>query len=137
QDILLAAAKEAQTFQRKTSRDAQDVALANLKKSMEYTELPPAEVAKVRTKLKPVIDKYSANVGADFGAQGYTETEKRRGKYPRLRPSARGAPAATARRFARRSPLNTTMRNVGIAVAGAGLIGPRHIEEIRKRRCAT
>jgi predicted dehydrogenase len=29
------------------------------------------------------------------------------------------------------------MRNVGIAVAGAGLIGLRHIEEIRKSRCAT
>ena len=29
------------------------------------------------------------------------------------------------------------MRRVGIAVAGAGLIGLRHIEEIRKSRCAT
>jgi len=80
QDILLAAAKEAQAYQRKTSRDAQDVALANLKKTMEYTELPPAEVAKIRTKLKPVIDKYSANVGADFTKQVYTEIDKVRGK---------------------------------------------------------
>jgi tripartite ATP-independent transporter DctP family solute receptor len=80
QDILVAAAKEAQTFQRKASRDAQDVALANLKKSMEYTELPPAEVAKVRTKLKPVIDKYSANVGSDFAKQVYTEIDKVRGR---------------------------------------------------------
>jgi len=80
QDILLAAAKEAQVYQRKLSRDAQDVALANLKKTMEYTELPPAEVAKIRTKLKPVIDKYSANVGADFTKQVYTEIDKVRGK---------------------------------------------------------
>jgi TRAP-type C4-dicarboxylate transport system substrate-binding protein len=76
QDILLSAAKEAQTFQRKVSRDAQDVALSNLKKTMEYTELPPAEVAKVRAKLKPVIDKYSANVGADFAKQVFAEIEK-------------------------------------------------------------
>jgi len=80
QEILLAAAKEAQAFQRKTSRDAQDVALANLKKTMEYTELPPAEVDKIRAKLKPVIDKYSNTVGADFAKQVYTEIGKVRGK---------------------------------------------------------
>jgi hypothetical protein len=43
---------------------------------MEYSELPPAEVAKVRAKLKPVIDKYSASVGADFAKQVYTEIDK-------------------------------------------------------------
>ena len=80
QDILLAAAKESQTYQRKFSRDAQDVALGNLKKTMEYTELPPAELAKVRAKLKPVIDKYSANVGADFAKQVFGEIDKIRGK---------------------------------------------------------
>jgi tripartite ATP-independent transporter DctP family solute receptor len=80
QEILLAAAKEAQAFQRKTSRDAQDVALANLKKTKEYTELPPAEVDKIRAKLKPVIDKYSNTVGADFAKQVYTEIGKVRGK---------------------------------------------------------
>ena len=76
QDVLLAAAKEAQVYQRKVSRDAQDVALANLKKTMEYSELPPAEIAKIRTKLKPVIDKFSANVGADFAKQVYAEIDK-------------------------------------------------------------
>src|SRR5438477_1817002 len=59
QAVLMSAAKEAQAYQRKVSRDAQDVALGNLKQKMEYTELPPAELAKVRTKLKPVIDKFS------------------------------------------------------------------------------
>jgi TRAP-type transport system periplasmic protein len=80
QGILLAAAKESQAFQRKASRDAQDVALGNLKKTMEYTELPPAEIAKIRTKLKPVIDKYSNNVGADFAKQVFAEIDKVRGK---------------------------------------------------------
>ena len=80
QDILLSAAKEAQAYQRKVSRDAQEVALTNLKKTMEYTELPPAEVAKVRAKLKPVIDKYSTNVGADFAKQVYAEIDKVRAK---------------------------------------------------------
>jgi len=80
QDILVAAAKEAQAYQRKVSRDAQDVALNNLKKTMEYNELPPAEVAKIRAKLKPVIDKYSANVGADFAKQVFGEIDKVRAK---------------------------------------------------------
>jgi tripartite ATP-independent transporter DctP family solute receptor len=80
QDILLAAAKETQAYQRKLSRDAQDVALNNLKTKMEYSELPPAETAKIRAKLKPVIDKYSANVGADFAKQVYSEIDKVRGK---------------------------------------------------------
>jgi len=80
QDILLAAANEAQAFQRKASRDAQDVALGNLRKTMEYSELPPAEVTKVRAKLKPVIDKYSATVGADFAKQVFAEIDKVRGK---------------------------------------------------------
>ena len=76
----MSAAKEAQAYQRKVSRDAQDVALGNLKQKMEYTELPPAELAKVRTKLKPVIDKFSANVGPDFAKQVYAEIDKVRGK---------------------------------------------------------
>jgi tripartite ATP-independent transporter DctP family solute receptor len=80
QKVLLDAAKESAVFQRKFSRDAQDASLANLKKTMEYTELPPAEVAKIRTKLKPVIDKYSANVGLDFAKQVYSEVDKVRGK---------------------------------------------------------
>jgi len=80
QDILLSAAKEAQAYQRKVSRDAQEVALTNLKKTMQYDELPQAEVAKVRAKLKPVIDKYSANVGSDFAKQVYAEIDKVRAK---------------------------------------------------------
>ncbi len=86
----------AAVYQRKFSRDAQDASLANLKKTMEYTELPPAEIAKVRTKLKPVIDKYSAAVGADFAKQVYTEIDKVRAQVDAvddLGPAARRRPA--------------------------------------------
>jgi TRAP-type C4-dicarboxylate transport system substrate-binding protein len=76
QQILLDAGKESGVFQRKFSRDAQAAALANLKQKMEYTELPPAEVTKVRAKLKPVIDKFSVQVGADFAKQVYAEIDK-------------------------------------------------------------
>jgi TRAP-type transport system periplasmic protein len=52
----------------KTQRDASRAALASnlelLKKNgMTVTQFPPAEVAKLREKMKPVITKYSANVG--------------------------------------------------------------------------
>ncbi|MDM0014439.1 TRAP transporter substrate-binding protein [Variovorax sp. J22P168] len=58
------AAAEATVFQREVSRGAADSALESLKKAgMTVTELPPAEMAKLREKVKPVIDKYSATVG--------------------------------------------------------------------------
>ncbi len=37
-------------------------------------------VAKVRAKLKPVFDKYSANVGVDFYKQVMAEFDKLHGK---------------------------------------------------------
>jgi len=80
QEIITSAAAEAATFQRALSRGAQEVALNELKTKMEVSELPPAELAKVRTKLKPVIDKYSANVGAEFAKSVFAEIEKVRGK---------------------------------------------------------
>jgi tripartite ATP-independent transporter DctP family solute receptor len=62
--IVEAAAAEATTFQRQVSRGAADSALAALKQAgMTVTELPPAEVAKLREKVRPVIDKYTASVG--------------------------------------------------------------------------
>jgi tripartite ATP-independent transporter DctP family solute receptor len=62
--IVSEAAAEATTFQREVSRGAADSALESLKKAgMTVTELPPAEVAKLREKVKPVIDKHTATVG--------------------------------------------------------------------------
>jgi TRAP-type transport system periplasmic protein len=76
QDIIVAAATESTPYQRKVSRDAQDKSLATLKTKMEVTELSAAEIAKIRTKLQPVIAKYSAEVGPDFVKQLYSEIDK-------------------------------------------------------------
>jgi len=58
------AADEAAKTQRAESRAAVAANLDLLKKNgMTVTQLPPAEVAKLREKMKPVIAKYSANVG--------------------------------------------------------------------------
>ena len=62
--LITDAAAEATAFQRQASRGAADSALDALKKAgMTVTELPPAEMARLREKVKPVIDKYTASVG--------------------------------------------------------------------------
>ena len=60
------AAAEAGVFQRATNRAALGKDLADLKTAgMLVTEFPPAETAKFVEKMKPVIAKYAAQVGAD------------------------------------------------------------------------
>jgi TRAP-type transport system periplasmic protein len=62
--IVQDAAIESAKYQREQSRSAAAGILENLKKNgMQITELPPAEVAKLREKVKPVIAKHSASVG--------------------------------------------------------------------------
>ncbi|BEP46165.1 TRAP transporter substrate-binding protein [Variovorax sp. V15] len=62
--ILAEASAEATLFQRQASRGAADSALDALKTAgMTVSELPPEEMARLRAKVKPVIDKYSASVG--------------------------------------------------------------------------
>lgn len=62
--LLQDAAAESAKYQREQSRSAQASTLENLKKSgMQVTELPPAEVAKLREKMKPVVAKHTASVG--------------------------------------------------------------------------
>lgn len=58
------AADEAAKYQREQSRAMMATALDTLKKNgMTVTEFPPAEVAKLREKMKPVVAKYAAVVG--------------------------------------------------------------------------
>jgi TRAP-type transport system periplasmic protein len=62
--IVQDAANEAGKYQRQVSRDLAATQLADLKKAgMQVTELPAAEQAKLREKMKPVIDKYASTVG--------------------------------------------------------------------------
>jgi tripartite ATP-independent transporter DctP family solute receptor len=64
--IVEEAAAEATRFQRMVSRGEADKALQALKTAgMVVTELPPEEIAKLRTKVKPVFDKYAASVGME------------------------------------------------------------------------
>ena len=62
--ILQDAATESAAYQRTQSRAMLQSGLEDLKKGgMQVNELPAAEVAKLREKMKPVIDKHAASVG--------------------------------------------------------------------------
>lgn len=64
--IITDASREATKYQRQVSRQQADEALADLKKAgMQVTELSPAELAKMRDKVKPVVDKQAGSIGVD------------------------------------------------------------------------
>ncbi len=75
--LLTDAAMEAAKYQRQVSREQATVALDTLKKNgMQVTEFSPAEMAKFRDKMKPVIDKHAAIVGTDVVSALQTELAK-------------------------------------------------------------
>ncbi|WP_295550202.1 TRAP transporter substrate-binding protein [uncultured Pseudacidovorax sp.] len=77
QKIVQDAAKEATLYERKTIRAFSDTALADLKKAgMQITELPPAEQARMRSKLQPVLAKFSKEYGEDTTAEMNGELAK-------------------------------------------------------------
>jgi tripartite ATP-independent transporter DctP family solute receptor len=68
---------EARDYQRKVSRDLSAKMLEDLKaKGMTFNEIPPEELAKIREKAKPVIAKYTKEVGEDLVKQAYAEIDK-------------------------------------------------------------
>lgn len=80
QKIVQEAAREATLYERKTIRAFGDKALGELKKvGMQVTELPPAEQAKMRTKLQPVLAKYAKEFGEDTTGELNAELAKVRG----------------------------------------------------------
>jgi tripartite ATP-independent transporter DctP family solute receptor len=65
QKVLMDSAAEASKFQRQVNRDAAAGQLDALKKAgMQVSEFSPAEQAKLREKLKPVIEKHGAAIAA-------------------------------------------------------------------------
>src|SRR3989344_1904279 len=78
--IVQEAAREATLFERKTIRAFSETALGELKKAgMQITELPAAEQAKLRTKLQPVLAKYSKEFGEETTSEMMGELAKARG----------------------------------------------------------
>jgi tripartite ATP-independent transporter DctP family solute receptor len=78
--ILTEAAAEATKFQRQLSRGQADDALADLKKAgMQVTEFSPEELQRMRNAVKPVVHKYSAQIGDATVKEVFAEIAKVRG----------------------------------------------------------
>lgn len=79
--LIADAAIEAGKYQRQVAREAATTALDTLKKSgMQVTELPPAEMDKLRDRMRPVIAKYAVSVGQDTVKAMQAELAKARAK---------------------------------------------------------
>lgn len=77
QKIVADAAAEATRYQRQQAREQVAIALDNMKKNgMQVTELPPAELAKLRDKMRPVTAKHAVTVGQDVVAELQAELAK-------------------------------------------------------------
>jgi tripartite ATP-independent transporter DctP family solute receptor len=77
--LISEAAQEAKVYQRKVSRDQESAALESLKKGgMQVNEVPAAEMARLRDKVKPVVEKFSKEVGEATVKELYAEIAKAR-----------------------------------------------------------
>jgi TRAP-type transport system periplasmic protein len=80
QKVLLDAAEEAKGFQRQAARRINAQSLEVLRKTMVVNDIPEAEIAKMRDKAKPVVEKWTREVGPDLVAEVYAELAKLRAK---------------------------------------------------------
>lgn len=79
--ILREAAEETTVYQRKVAREqAASTVEALRKRGMQVTELAPEEVAKLRERAQPVIEKYRKDIGEELVNSLYAEVQKARGK---------------------------------------------------------
>jgi len=76
--IIVDSEKEARTFQRNVAQSVEAKTLENLKKQMQVSEISPAEMARLRQKVQPVIAKYTQEVGATVVSEVNAELSKLR-----------------------------------------------------------
>lgn len=75
--ILQDACAEARDFERKAVRDLDARVLTEMQaKGLTVNTISPAERARMREAVKPVIEKYTAVVGPDLVKQAYAEIER-------------------------------------------------------------
>lgn len=75
--IVRQAAVEAGTYQRKINREQSDMLVGEMKKhGLTVTEVAPAEIARMRDKVKPVYEKFTPQIGAPLLEQARAEIAK-------------------------------------------------------------
>jgi tripartite ATP-independent transporter DctP family solute receptor len=79
--IMQESCTEARDYERQVSRDLDKKVLAEMKaKGLVVNEISPEEHARMREKVKPVVEKYTSVVGPDLVKQTYAEIEKAKKK---------------------------------------------------------
>lgn len=79
--LFQSAATEARDYQRKVSREVDAKAIEDIRATgMEVGELSPEETQKLRDAVKPLIDKFAAEIGPETVAALFKELETIRGK---------------------------------------------------------
>jgi TRAP-type transport system periplasmic protein len=77
--IFQDAANEARDYQRKVAREMSDKSRQFLvKNGMQINDIAPQEIARMRDKVKPVVDKYSTQIGEPLVKEFYAELDKAR-----------------------------------------------------------
>jgi TRAP-type transport system periplasmic protein len=77
--IFQDAANEARDYQRKVAREMSEKSRQFLvKNGMQINDIAPQEIARMRDKVKPVVDKYSAQIGEPLVKEFYAELDKAR-----------------------------------------------------------
>lgn len=72
QQLLGEVAQEVRLEQRSISREADIKAIAELRSSgMQVNDLPPAEIARIQAKIRPVVDKYAAQINPELVSKVY------------------------------------------------------------------
>lgn len=79
QKILQDAAQEAIQAQRLAARSLESKARESLqKKGLQFSEISPQEMARLRERVKPVVEKHTAALPADLKTEFFAEVEKAR-----------------------------------------------------------
>ena len=77
--IIREAAEEAKQFQRKATVEQEAKSIGGLKKDMQINEVSTAEMARMRAKVQPVVDKFAKEVGESVYGQVSAELKRMRG----------------------------------------------------------
>jgi TRAP-type C4-dicarboxylate transport system substrate-binding protein len=78
--IIQSSMDEAKVYQRQVSRQKSDEALEALKKAgMQVNEIAPEEMARIREKAKPVINKFGKEAGEALYQEIVAEVARKRG----------------------------------------------------------
>jgi len=77
--IIREAADEAKQVERKATQAKETEAIDGLRKTMQVNEVPAAEMARLRQKVQPVVDKFSREVGEPVYKQASAELARLRG----------------------------------------------------------